>query len=152
MRVIFYVDGFNFYPLRLSATSELKWLNWVALAERLKQPDEKLISVNFYTARVNVKADRGAPLRQQLLLSAMLTELKMHITYGKFLTSRRWMPLNKSLDTRPQGYNWHLPVPELVAVDRSEEKGSDVNLGAHLLRDGFWIIAIKPMSLLMIPT
>jgi len=38
---------------------------------------------------------------------------------------------------RPEDYTWHLPGPQLVKVVKCEEKGSDVNLATHLVRDAF---------------
>lgn len=53
------------------------------------------------------------------------------------MVSEPWMPLAQPPQARPTGYVWALPAPEVVKVVKSEEKGSDVNLGAHLVRDAF---------------
>lgn len=53
------------------------------------------------------------------------------------MVSSPWMPLAQPAQAKPNGYVWTLPPPNLVKVIKSEEKGSDVNLGAHLVRDAF---------------
>ncbi len=53
------------------------------------------------------------------------------------MTSEPWMPLAVPPQSKPNGYQWPAPAPQLVKVQKSEEKGSDVNLGAHLVRDAF---------------
>ncbi len=53
------------------------------------------------------------------------------------MTSEPWMRLATPLQTKPSDYVWTLPAPTTVKVLKSEEKGSDVNLGVHLVRDAF---------------
>lgn len=53
------------------------------------------------------------------------------------MTSEPWMPLAIPPQGKPNGYIWNLPAPTTVRVMKSEEKGSDVNLGVHLVRDAF---------------
>ncbi|WP_436255766.1 NYN domain-containing protein [Neorhizobium sp. LjRoot104] len=47
------------------------------------------------------------------------------------------MPLAQPPEARPSGYVWAQPSPAVVRVVKSEEKGSNVNLAAHLVRDAF---------------
>ncbi len=53
------------------------------------------------------------------------------------MTSEVWMPLAKPAQAKPTGYVWNAPCPDVVKVLKSEEKGSDVNLASHLVRDAF---------------
>jgi uncharacterized LabA/DUF88 family protein len=66
---------------------------------------------------------------------AIVPEISVH--EGSFMTSEPWMPLAAPPQSKPNTYNWALPTPTTVRVVKSEEKGSDVNLGAHLVRDAF---------------
>jgi len=137
MRAIFYIDGFNFYYLRTKKQSHFKWLNLKALADLLVPADTNVVSVNYYTASVSGKIDPDAPRRQQALFSALATVQGIHIFKGRFLYSEKWAGLAMPPQARPLTYVWGNPPPEVVRVKKSEEKGSDVNLGVHLVRDAF---------------
>lgn len=116
----------------------MKWLNPVELARNILHSSHEVICVNYYIARVSAQAhDPLAPARQATYLNALKTIPEIKIHEGNFLLSRSWMRLASPPDARPVGYNWNLPVPTVVRVLKSEEKGSDVNLGAHLVRDAF---------------
>lgn len=115
-----------------------KWLNPLALATRILQPSHNIIHVNYYIARVSARAhDPLAPARQATYLKALETVPEISIHEGSFMTSEPWMPLAQPPQARPAGYIWNQPEPNVVKVIKSEEKGSDVNLGAHLVRDAF---------------
>jgi hypothetical protein len=62
----------------------------------------------------------SAPVDQQIYLRALRTIPNLSITYGHFLTHSVRMALS--------GVN----PAQRVWVDKTEEKGSDVNLAAHL--------------------
>lgn len=115
-----------------------KWLNPLALAASVLQPKNQIIRLNYYIARVSARAhDPQAPARQATYLSALGTIPEIAIHEGSFITSNPWMSLTVPLEARPNGYVWNEPAPALVRVVKSEEKGSDVNLAAHLVRDAF---------------
>jgi uncharacterized LabA/DUF88 family protein len=138
MRTIVYVDGFNLYYRMLKDRPACKWLNPVALAQQVLQPQNNIIGLNYYIARVSARAhDPNAPARQVTYLSALGTVPQISVHEGSFITSNPWMSLTVPLETRPNGYVWNEPAPSLVRVVKSEEKGSDVNLAAHLVRDAF---------------
>jgi hypothetical protein len=138
MRGIFYIDGFNFYFLRMKGLPQFKWLNVKALADRVVAPDVTVERVNYYTANVSGKVDHGAPNRQQTYFRALRTIPEIAIHTGQFLTSQKWAWLIKPPLAKPDAYKWAAPPhPDLVLVQRTEEKGSDVNLGSHLVRDAF---------------
>ena len=63
------------------------------------------------------------PNDQQIYLRALRTIPNLSITYGHFLTHSVSMALTGVTPTKR------------VWVDKTEEKGSDVNLASHLLRD-----------------
>jgi hypothetical protein len=121
-RVIVYVDGFNLYYGALKGTP-YKWLDLGSLCQTLL-PDDTIIAIKYYTARVSARpGNLTAPTDQQMYLRALRTIPNLSITYGHFLTHSVRMTLT---DVFP---------PQKVWVDKTEEKGSDVNLAAHLVRD-----------------
>jgi uncharacterized LabA/DUF88 family protein len=137
MRAIFYIDGFNFYYLRTKRQPQFKWLNIRRLADQIVPQGTSVVAVNYYTASVSGKIDPDAPRRQQALLSALATVPTVNIFKGRFLYSEKWAGLAHPPQARPSTYQWGSPPPEVVRVKKSEEKGSDVNLGVHLVRDAF---------------
>jgi hypothetical protein len=52
MRTIIYVDGFNLYYRMLEKRPDLKWLNIKQVAENVLKPENQIIGVRYYTARV----------------------------------------------------------------------------------------------------
>ena len=137
MRAIFYIDGFNFYYLRTKNQPQFKWLNLKALADIIVPNGTVVDAVKYYTASVSGKIDPDAPRRQQALFSALSTVPEIQIFKGRFLFTEKWAGLVHPAQAMPPGYVWSLPYPEVVKVKKAEEKGSDVNLGVHLVRDAF---------------
>ena len=138
MRTIVYIDGFNLYYRMLKTRPGMKWLNPSKLAATILAPDHEITRVNYYIARVSSRAhDPEAPARQAKYLNALRTVPEIQIHEGSFMTSEPWMPLASPPQAKPNGYDWTLPAPSVVKVKKYEEKGSDVNLGAHLVRDAF---------------
>lgn len=119
-----YIDGFNLYYGALKRTP-YKWLDLAKLCQ-VMLPNDKVASIQYFTARVSARVyNPSAPLDQQVYLRALRTIPNLSITFGHFLTHSVPMMLS--------GVN----PPKKVFVDKTEEKGSDVNLAAHLLRDAF---------------
>jgi len=119
-----YIDGFNLYYGALKGTP-YKWLDVAKLSQRLL-PNDTIQRIYYYTARVSARPyNPSAPADQQIYLRALRTIPNLSITYGHFLTHSVAMMLT--------GLN----PPKKVWVDKTEEKGSDVNLAAHLIRDAF---------------
>ena len=135
MRTIVYIDGFNFYHLRLQKQRQFRWLDLKALSEQLVAPPHVITQVNYYTARVSAKIDADAPRKQQLYLSALGSVPGIKTHYGRFLFGEKWAFLLQPPAARPATYAWNLPGPRMVQVAKVEEKGSDVNLASHLVRD-----------------
>lgn len=91
-------------------------------------PRDNIAQIKYYTARVKPQPhDRHAPIRQQIYLRALGTLPNLSIHYGHFPTHAVWMPDASSIRN----------PPDRVQVLKTEEKGSDVNLATHLVRDGF---------------
>jgi len=119
-----YIDGFNLYYGAVRNTP-YRWLDLAKLC-RLMLPDDTIQEIKYFTARVSSRPhDPDAPTRQQIYLRALRTLPNLKIFYGHFLTHSAHMVLT--------GSN---PVQQ-VWVDKTEEKGSDVNLATYLLRDAY---------------
>jgi uncharacterized LabA/DUF88 family protein len=108
------------------------------MASEVLDAKHQISRVNYYIARISARAhDPQAPARQATYLSALATVPEIHVHEGSFMTSEPWMPLAAPPQSKPNTYGWTMPPPTTVRVIKSEEKGSDVNLGAHLVRDAF---------------
>ncbi len=123
MKTYFYIDGFNFYYSAVKGTP-LRWLDFRALFSRVF-PKNQIACIKYFTAEVDaLPGDPDQPIRQQIYWRALRTLPDFEIILGHFRTRR----------TRAKVVN---PPPRTIEVFKTEEKGSDVNLGAHLLMDGF---------------
>jgi hypothetical protein len=78
-----YVDGFNLYYGCLKGTSH-KWLDLDALCRTLL-PNNELQRIRYFTARVKVRHDPLAPVRQDLYLRALSTLPHVSTHLGHFL-------------------------------------------------------------------
>lgn len=121
-----YVDGFNLYYGAVKDTP-YKWLDIRRLFEMLL-PNHPIHRIKYFTARVSArKDDPDKPTRQQIYLRALRTVAGLDVIYGSFLSHDVMMPL---ADPPIKGSRF-------VKVIRTEEKGSDVNLAAHLIHDAY---------------
>ena len=130
MRTIVYVDGFNLYYGALKGTA-FKWLDLVALFERVLQPHHDILTVKYFTARVSgTPADPSKPQRQDVYLRAVRRyRPQVEMFFGHFLSHTVRAPLAQPVGNQRS-----------AEVIRTEEKGSDVNLAVHLLNDA-WLDA-----------
>ncbi|MGA2537605.1 MAG: NYN domain-containing protein [Terracidiphilus sp.] len=136
MRTNLYIDGFNLYYRLLKDNPQFKWLDLRALAEALLQPQNQIQTIRYYTARISGRFDPSAPARQQVYLDALQSIPEITIHLGNFLVTKPWAGLVHPPQMRggaiPQ---FILPYPVVAKVWKTEEKGSDVNLASHLIRD-----------------
>lgn len=137
MRAIFYIDGFNFYNSRLKKQRQYRWLDIFALAEYVSHDGHVVDKVNYYTAFVSGRIDPEAVGKQQAYLAALKTNNKIEVFSGNFTINDKWVKLVHPPRSKPDGYIWNIPHPEFVTASIPQEKGSDVKLGVHLVRDGF---------------
>jgi uncharacterized LabA/DUF88 family protein len=126
-RTTVYVDSWNLYYGCLKGTP-YRWINIAEMA-RLSMPAHYHIGhIRFFTARTVARQhDPSQAVRQQALFRALQTLPNLTMHYGTFLVKPVWM---------------HLVTPladgtRFVEVIRTEEKGSDVNLAAYLVADGY---------------
>ena len=126
MKTFVYVDGFNLYYGAVKGTP-YKWLDINKMC-RLLLPKHQILKIKYFTARVSGRpGDPDQPTRQQMFLRALETIPDLEIVYGHFLKSEVMMPL-AGCPPGAQAY---------AKVIKTEEKGSDVNIATHLLRDGY---------------
>lgn len=119
-----YIDGFNLYYGAVKS-SPFKWLDLGALCRRML-PGDRIQTIKYFTAILSARpGDPDLPTRQQIYLRALRTIPTLSIVYGHFLTHSCRMVLTGS------------NPPKKVWVDKTEEKGSDVNIATHLLHDAF---------------
>ena len=124
-----YVDGFNVYNRLLLQSPQFKWLDLKALAASLLVSENRITFIGYYTAPVSGKIDRLQPKRQSGYISALKGHIpELEVYKGKFLHRDVLRPLSRPL---PDGRLHY------VRVRNTHEKGSDVNLASHLLRDAF---------------
>lgn len=127
--------------------SAFKWLNLEAFCDQIL-PRNKVRKIYYFTARVAARPhDPAQPVRQQMYLRALATLPRVEIHYGTFLSSVIRQPLVMPDPGDPTRYLRAQGKPVLrtnssgaVATEfvlKTEEKGSDVNLAAHLLRDAY---------------
>jgi len=124
-KVIFYVDGFNFY-YGIKGMSKHKpdwrkfyWINFNSLFEQFLEDDEELALVRYFTARPR---NYGKTKRQNMLMgiNKKLNGEKLKIHYGRYT--------DKPMTCRASGgcggtyLHW-------------EEKETDVNLAVKMIED-----------------
>lgn len=127
-RAIIYVDGFNLYFGAVKGTA-FKWLDLQKLCRRILRPTDELVAIRYYTALITARPrDPDGPVRQQMYLRALSTIPILSLHYGHFLSHPVRMPLAATV------LNENVKYAEVM---KTEEKGSDVNLASHLLRDAY---------------
>ena len=126
-RTVVYVDSWNLYYGCLKGTP-YRWIN-IAQMARLSLPAHYHIDhIRFFTAVAMERPDNPQQLVRQLtLFRALRTLPNLTMHYGTFIVK----PVRMMLVT---------PLPDgtrFVDVVKTEEKGSDVNLAAYLVADGY---------------
>lgn len=133
---IVYVDGFNLYKGLLERGPH-KWLNLEALFD-LVLPDYDVTLVRYFTAPLKQKAnpeDPDAPQRQRVYLRALRSLRRVTVHEGTFSVRPSRARRHHAASRLP--WRKHARVGRWVPIWKVEEKGSDVNLGSHLLWDAF---------------
>jgi uncharacterized LabA/DUF88 family protein len=125
VKTFIYVDGFNLYYGLLRHT-RFKWLDLEKLC-KLVLKNTSVEKIKYFTARVVPRpSDPDQAIRQEIYLRALATNPKIEIHFGHFLSHAVRMPVCDE--------NGRL-TGQYAQVLKTEEKGSDVNIAAHLLLD-----------------
>lgn len=130
-RAAVYVDGFNLYRRLLEEQPALKWLDLAGMCDLLL-PSFEVVRVRYFTAMIRATSgtDPQAPQRQQTYVRALRTSPRVSVHEGTFRIDRRSLPVHPvRIDEAGRLVT--------VKVRKTEEKGSDVNLAAHMLVDAF---------------
>lgn len=115
-RVIVYIDGFNFYyGLKKDVRwKKFYWLDVVKLFEMFMRPNQELIAVKYFSARVD-NIDKS--LRQNAFFQANKENPKFKLILGKYL-KKQFTCFNCGNQ-----------------IDLYEEKESDVRLATQIVAD-----------------
>lgn len=140
MRTYVYIDGLNLYYLALKPTRRdsrpgRRWLNVYQFVQKAMPAGSDIRKINYYTADVSALPDPDAPRRQRTYFKALETIPCLRIHKGRFLVSRPMMYLDEPLTFSPKATVPQEPLPRFAKVVKTEEKGTDVSLGVHLVRD-----------------
>jgi hypothetical protein len=159
MRVGVYVDGFNLYygarGLCGRGTPGWRWLDLRGLATELisrrsRWSGAQVSRLVYCTARLDAGAHDTSRADQDVYLRALVAAGSVdHIEYGTYVTRIRTAPMAvRGSHGRPElvGPDWPImlhggdgnPISDavfMVSYANREEKGSDVNVAAHLLLD-----------------
>ena len=159
MRIGIYVDGFNLYyggrGLCGRGTPGWRWLDLRGLAadlvgRRANWPSARVDRVVYCTARIDGASNPSGQADQDVYLKALVAARSVdHIEYGTYVARVKTAPLAvKDLGGRPKlvAPAWPVMIQDgrggqlsdavfMVSYASREEKGSDVNVAAHLLLD-----------------
>jgi hypothetical protein len=82
-RVIAYIDGYNLYfGMREAGLNHLLWLDIAAMATRLLKPNQTLVGVKYFTARISSPPD--SVRRQGTYIEAILTLPGVSVIEGRY--------------------------------------------------------------------
>lgn len=127
-RAVFYVDGMNAYHgFRNKYDRKYLWLDWGALAQQLRQPDE-VLAVRYFTTIVAGEPD--AARRQETYLAA-LTAYRPEVD---IIRGRYKKKVNK-LRCRVCAERWTCACDPPTVHRTYEEKLTDVALAVAMVRD-----------------
>jgi len=116
-RVIVYIDGFNLYfGMREAGLDNCRWLNVEKMVQKLLQPNQILVGINYFTSRVSNNPDKQK--RQSTYIDA-LESTKVKVYYGNYQDG--------SEECRRCGHIWRT----------AKEKMTDVNIATRIIVDGY---------------
>lgn len=117
-KAIVYIDGFNLYfSLKEKNWQSLMWLDLVKLSRTLLRPDQELVCVKYFTARI--KNDLQKQQRQNAFLDALATLDCLEIHEGTYQ--------NHEVLCYDCGRKWH----------DDKEKQTDVGIATEMLIDSY---------------
>jgi len=146
IRAHVYIDGFNLFYGCLKKT-EHKWLN-VSKLLSFYFPKYNIQKIKYFSAITKArKDDLDKPVRQLAYFRALQTLPDLEIIYGTFLENevKMFVPERTKKCGRQEANvelsraKTRLPLfgKNYLVVNKTEEKGSDVNLATHLIIDAY---------------
>jgi uncharacterized LabA/DUF88 family protein len=145
-RVCVYIDGFNLYYRSLkNAQYPAKWLNpkqfIINIFPHLSLEIKK---IKYFTADVSGRDGSSAPKDQATYIKALHTLDEIEVIKGRFSVHEKYARLSQPIEFYPDHFEAICTkhkgcdeTPMSAKIIKYEEKGSDVNLASHLLRDAF---------------
>ncbi|WP_196893758.1 NYN domain-containing protein [Aureivirga marina] len=115
-KVAVFIDGFNLYFGLNSKCPTLKWLDVYLLSENLLKPNQTLVAVNYFTARIGNNPSKEQ--RQSIYLSA-IKNTQASIIYGHYKS--------KPKSCKRCGHTW----------TTNEEKMTDVNIAMEMVKGAY---------------
>lgn len=146
-----YIDGLNLYYGALRNTP-YRWLDLDRFCQVLL-PQDQIGTIRYFTAPIYLRQDTNSRSRQSIYLRALRTTPNVQVHLGHFISTEKWRAIaenNKKPSElfqpkfRPERlfrYIWadsrtrRQGDANLAKVVIEQEKGTDVNLAAHLLND-----------------
>ena len=125
MKTWVYVDGFNLYYGALKDTPN-KWLD-LSRMSALLLPGYQITKIKYFAARERSRRRSGQTHVPTNLFSRLENPSDLNIVLGRFLAHDVMMPLAQPA----------VGGSKFAKVVKTEEKGSDVNIAAHLINDGY---------------
>ena len=122
---IVYIDGLNLQRRLVDPVTPGAWVDYWALSQSVL-PNFNLLKVRVFTS---VLATADPTLAQTRWLQQQEMQPKLSIHLGRIKKTTRIYPLTSSNEVSTDSGS--------VKVLKYEEKGSDVALAAHLVRDAF---------------
>ena len=114
-RVIFYIDGFNFYfGLKSKKWKRYYWLDIYKFCQSFLKPHQILVEVIYFSA---IPKEKGKQDRQDLFFSANKLNSNFQLVLGKYLSKSITCYSCKNI------------------INTFEEKQSDVNIAVKMIRD-----------------
>jgi hypothetical protein len=148
-----YVDALNLYYGAVRKTP-YKWLDVAGWVQTVLGGDNVTV-VRYFTARIKQRVPGDdAKTRQNVYLRALEADPRVDVRYGHFRSDRKWkalaerdvqvsadlfrpplIPAADAASVLAQSQAARTTYLQEVLVTIDEEKGSDVNLGVHLVHD-----------------
>lgn len=130
-----YIDGFNLYYGCLKGT-KYKWLDVAKLAGHLLNENYEIQKIYYCTAKVIDYKNNGVTTRQGFYLSALKTNPKLEVIFGKFKKREKTVFIDPPVDILLSTGKGQRPAKKGIFTGQCfEEKGTDVNLATRLLID-----------------
>ncbi|CAC9561593.1 hypothetical protein [uncultured Gammaproteobacteria bacterium] len=111
-KIIIYIDGFNLHYGINTLNQFYKWLDLEALAKSFVKSDNAIISVKYFTSKLN--GNDESTYRQKIYLDALSKCCNIKSIMGNFTRARKCKHCN---------------------VKNNEEKQTDVNIACEMMQD-----------------